>query len=49
MLQPLECCEENLHKDITKNAGGSLANKTEDQVLEAIKKLADQEDNAMVE
>ena len=48
MLQLLECCEENLRKDINRNAGRSLANKTEDQVLEAIKKLAVREENAMV-
>ena len=48
VLQLLECCKENLRKDITRNAGGSLANKTEDQVLEAIKKFAVGEENAMV-
>ena len=48
MLQLLECCKENLWKDITRNAGGSLANKTEYQVLEAIKKLDVGEENAMV-
>ena len=48
MIQLLECCDENLRKDITRNAGGSLANKTMDQVLEAIKKLAVREENAMV-
>ena len=48
MLQLLECCDENLRKDITRNAGGSLANKTVDQVLEAVKKIAVPEENAMV-
>ena len=37
VLQLLEYYKENLRKGITRNAGGSLANKTEDQVLEAIK------------
>ena len=35
-------------QDITRNAGGSLANKTVEQVLEAVKKLAVREENAMV-
>ena len=47
MIQLLEC-DENLRKDITRNAGGSLANKTVDYVLEAVKKLAVREQNAMV-
>ena len=34
VIQLLECCDENLRKDITRNAGRSLANKTMDQVLE---------------
>ncbi|KAK2564365.1 hypothetical protein P5673_011790 [Acropora cervicornis] len=48
VLQLLECCDDNLRKDITRNAGGSLANKTVEQVLEAVKKLAVREENAMV-
>lgn len=48
VLQLLECCDDNLRKDITQNAGGSLANKTVEQVLEAVKKLAVREENAMV-
>ena len=48
MLQLLECCDENLRKDITRNAGGSLANHTVDQVLEAVKRLAVREENAMI-
>ena len=35
-------------KDLTRNAGGSLANKTADEVLTAIKKLAVREENTMV-
>ena len=48
VLQLLECCDDNLRKDITRNAGGSLANKTVEEVLEAVKKLAVREENAMV-
>ena len=29
-LQLLECCDENLHKDVTRNAGEFLAHKTVD-------------------
>ena len=48
VIQLLECCDENLRKDIARNAGGSLANQTVDYVLEAVKKLAVREENAMV-
>ena len=48
MIQLLECCEEELRKDITRSAGGSLSNKSEDEVLKAIKILAVREENAMI-
>ena len=48
VIQLLECCEEQLRKDLTRNAGGSLTNKTADAVMEAIKKLAVREENTMV-
>lgn len=48
IIQLLECCEEQLRKDLTRNAGGSLTNKTADEVLAAIKKLAVREENTMV-
>ena len=48
VVQLLECCDEELRKDLTRNAGGSLANKSEKDVLEAIKKLAVRAENAMV-
>ena len=48
MIQLLECCDENLRKDITRNAGGSLADKTVKEAMAAIKKLAVREENAMV-
>ena len=48
VIQLLECCDENLRKDITRNAGGSLAEKTVEEAMAAIKKLAVREENAMV-
>ena len=48
MIQLLECCDENLRKDITRNAGESLAEKTVEEAMAAIKKLAVREENAMV-
>lgn len=48
VIQLLECCNEQLRKDLTRNAGGSLTNKTADEVMEAIKKLAVREENTMV-
>ena len=48
VTQLLECCDEQLRKDLTRNAGGSLTNKSAEEVLEAIKKLAVREENAMV-
>ncbi len=35
-------------KDLTRNAGGTLSGKTEDEVLAAIRGLAVREENAMV-
>ena len=48
IIQLLECCDEPLRKDLTRSEGGSLTNKTKDQVLESIKELAVREENAMV-
>ena len=47
-VQLLECCDEQLHKDLTRNAGGSLTNKPVEEVMAAIKKLAVREENTMV-
>ena len=47
-LQLLECCEEDLRKDLTRNAGGSLSTKSEDTVLTAIKELAIREENSLI-
>ena len=46
--QLLECCDEQLRRDVTRNAGGSLANQNIDKVMKAIKKLAVKEEDAMV-
>ena len=48
VIQLLECCDEQLRKDLTRNAGGSLTNSTAEEVMEAIKKLAVREENTMV-
>ena len=48
VVQLLECCDDDLRKDLTRNSGGSLSNKTEEEVLAAIKRLAVQAENCMV-
>lgn len=48
VLQLLECCEENLRRDVTRAAGGTLTQKTEQQVLTAIRALAVREESSMV-
>ncbi len=48
VIQLLECCEEQLRKDLTRNAGGTLTTLTEDQVFAAMKSLAIREENTMV-
>ena len=48
ILQLLECCDDALRKDLTRNAGGTLTGKTEVAVLAAIKQLAVREENVMV-
>ena len=49
VIQLLECCEESLHKDLTRAAGGSLTCKSEADVLTTIKSLAVREENTMAE
>ena len=44
----LECCDETLRKDLTRNAGGTLTNKPIDDVMAAIRKLAVREENTIV-
>ena len=48
VVQLLECCDEQLRKDLTRTAGGTLANHTEANVLKAMKTLAVREENTMV-
>jgi hypothetical protein len=38
VVQLLECCDEQLRKDLTRSAGGSLTNKSEEEVMAEIKK-----------
>ena len=38
VLQLLECCDEELRRDVTRMAGGSLTNKTAEEALAACNK-----------
>ena len=46
--QLLECCDEDLRKNLTRSNGGSLINKEIGDILNCIKKLAIREDNVML-
>ena len=48
IIQLLECCDEELRQDLTRYAGGSLTDKSEEFVLDKIKTLAIREENTMV-
>ena len=48
VLQLLECCTEELWKDLVRTAGRSLAKKSEKEVLQEIKKLAVLKENNMI-
>ena len=48
VIQLLECCEEDLRKDLTRSAGGSLTNNAEEDVLRKMKALAVRQENIMV-
>ena len=48
VIQLLECCDEELRKDLTRSAGGTLTDKTEIVVTEAIKTLAARKENTML-
>ena len=48
IIQLLECCDEQLRKDLTRNAGGTLTEMTEDEVFAAMRRLAVREENTMV-
>ena len=47
IIQLLECCDEQLRKDLTRSHG-SLTNRTEAEILSAIKTLAVRHENTMV-
>ena len=48
IIQLLECCDEQLRKDLTRTAGGTLTGMTEDVVFTAMRSLAVREENTMV-
>ena len=48
VIQLFECYNNQLQRNLTRNAGGTLTGKTEDAVLTAIKALAVREENVMV-
>ena len=48
VVQLLKCCDEQLRKDLTGNAGGSLTTKPIEDVMSAIRKLAVREESTMV-
>lgn len=48
IIQLLECCEDSLRRDLTRSTATSLTEATEEFVLDAIRKLAVREENAMV-
>ena len=48
IVQLLECCEEQLRKDLTRSTVRQLTDKTEADILSAIKTLAVREENVMV-
>jgi len=48
VLQLLECCDDDLRKDLTRSTVGTLSDKAEAQVLAAIKSLAVRDENTMI-
>lgn len=48
IIQLLECCDDQLRKDLTRNAGGTLTTMTEAEVFAAMRRLAVREENTMV-
>ena len=48
IIQLLECCDDQLWKDLTCNAGRTLTGETENEVLATIKSLAVREENVIV-
>ncbi|XP_057308892.1 uncharacterized protein LOC130647152 [Hydractinia symbiolongicarpus] len=48
VLQLLECCDEQLRRDLTRSTTGMLAEKSKDVILASMKSLAVREENVMV-
>ena len=48
VLQLLECCDEQLRRDLTRNTGGTLADRPEEAVIKAIRNLAVREENLCI-
>ena len=48
IVQLLECCDEQLRKDLTKSAVSTLTNQTKYNILKSIKILAVRKENVMV-
>ena len=48
VIQLIECCDEPLRKDLARAAGGSHKDKSHDEVMASIRKLAVGEENTMV-
>lgn len=48
IVQLLECCDEQLRKDLTRSSVGPMTGKTEAAILASIKTLAAREENAIV-
>ena len=48
VIQLLECCDEALRKDLTRSTSDKLTDKSAEEVLDAIKKLAVRRENNMV-
>ena len=48
VLHLLECCDDQLRKDITQASGGQLTTKTPDDVLKLIRQFAVRQENIMV-
>ena len=48
IVQLLECCDDQLRKDLTRNAGGTLTEMAENELFAAMRRLAIREENTMV-
>ena len=48
VIQLLECCDEDLRRDLTRLSGGSLSTQPEKTVLASMRSLAVREENLMV-